>query len=130
MLAMASFLAGLIHGSTRDATLDALAWCRRENVLKLAEFIGLRMSCMGTPTVLLASGSNACGQLANGTIDDSHRFSPCNFVGCLPGRLPPDTCQIFTTTPPPPPHRHVPYHSTHKTDPSWLSFRLSSICKS
>jgi protein ATS1 len=82
---------------TRDATLDALAWCRRENVLKLAEFISLRptrMICMGTPTVLLASGSNARGQLANGTIDDSHRFSPCNFVGCLPGKLPPDTRQI------------------------------------
>jgi protein ATS1 len=49
---------------------------------------------MGAPTVLLASGSNARGQLANGTVDDSHYFSPCNFVGCLPGKLPSDTCRI------------------------------------
>lgn len=38
--------------------------------------------------VLLASGSNARGQLANGTLDDSHAFSPCNFLGCSPGKLP------------------------------------------
>jgi protein ATS1 len=49
---------------------------------------------MSTPTVLLASGSNARGQLANGTTDDSHTFAPCNFLGCLPGDLPPNTRQI------------------------------------
>lgn len=43
---------------------------------------------MNTSTVLLASGSNARGQLANGSLDDSHTFAPCNFLGCSPGKLP------------------------------------------
>ena len=49
---------------------------------------------MGKPILLLASGSNARGQLANGTADDSHIFAPCNFLGCLSGSLPPNTCRI------------------------------------
>ena len=117
---------------TKDATLDLLAWCRRENILKLAEFIVCALATwmifMGTPTVLLASGSNAHRQLANSTIDDSHRFCPCNFVGCLSGRLPPDTRQIVTTTQPPPApptcpgmtHHHpiATCHTTAHTKPS------------
>ncbi|KAJ7146359.1 regulator of chromosome condensation 1/beta-lactamase-inhibitor protein II [Mycena epipterygia] len=38
--------------------------------------------------MLFAAGSNAHGQLSNGSMDDSHLFSPCSFAGCLPGALP------------------------------------------
>jgi protein ATS1 len=38
--------------------------------------------------VLLASGSNSHGQLANGGLNDSYVFTPCSFYGCPPGRIP------------------------------------------
>ncbi|KAF7337806.1 Secretion-regulating guanine nucleotide exchange factor [Mycena sanguinolenta] len=38
--------------------------------------------------MLLSAGSNAHGQLANGSLDDSHFFPPCCFSGCAPGTLP------------------------------------------
>ncbi|KAJ7292682.1 regulator of chromosome condensation 1/beta-lactamase-inhibitor protein II [Mycena rebaudengoi] len=38
--------------------------------------------------MLLSAGSNARGQLSNGSLDDSHSFSSCSFSGCLPGTLP------------------------------------------
>lgn len=44
--------------------------------------------------VLLASGSNAHGQLANGTLQDSHTFSRCSFSGYPPGVLPPTASRI------------------------------------
>lgn len=40
---------------------------------------------------LFASGSNACGQLATGDREDSHRFAPCLFYGISRGQLPTDT---------------------------------------
>lgn len=42
-----------------------------------------------TPTRLLAAGSNARGQLASGSDDDSHTFQECHFTGCTEGALPP-----------------------------------------
>jgi protein ATS1 len=45
-----------------------------------------------TPSLcLLAAGSNARGQLANGSEDDSHTFQECHFTGCVRGALPPGT---------------------------------------
>ncbi|KAJ7075336.1 regulator of chromosome condensation 1/beta-lactamase-inhibitor protein II [Mycena belliarum] len=38
--------------------------------------------------MLWSAGSNGHGQLANGSLIDSHIFSPCSFLGCLPGTLP------------------------------------------
>ncbi|KAF7330149.1 Secretion-regulating guanine nucleotide exchange factor [Mycena sanguinolenta] len=38
--------------------------------------------------MLLSAGSNAHGQLANGSLDDSHFFAPCCFSGCASGTLP------------------------------------------
>jgi protein ATS1 len=40
--------------------------------------------------VLLSSGSNARGQLANGNLEDSHTFTPSNFAGFTISQLPPD----------------------------------------
>ncbi|KAF7330135.1 Secretion-regulating guanine nucleotide exchange factor [Mycena sanguinolenta] len=37
--------------------------------------------------MLLSAGSNAHGQLANGSLDDSHFFPPCCFSGCAPETL-------------------------------------------
>ena len=37
---------------------------------------------------LFSAGSNARGQLAIGSLDDAHLFTPCNFVGMSPGLLP------------------------------------------
>jgi protein ATS1 len=42
-------------------------------------------------SALLSSGSNAHGQLSNGSQDDSHEFHPCSFYGCPPKVLPPQT---------------------------------------
>ncbi|KAG2341958.1 RCC1/BLIP-II [Suillus weaverae] len=44
---------------------------------------------------LLAAGSNARGQLANGSDDDSHTFKECRFIGCTEGMLPPNTLGIL-----------------------------------
>ncbi|KAG2076616.1 RCC1/BLIP-II [Suillus decipiens] len=44
---------------------------------------------------LLAAGSNARGQLANGSDDDSHTFKECRFMGCIEGTLPPNTLGIL-----------------------------------
>lgn len=44
---------------------------------------------------LLAAGSNACGQLATGSLDDAHRFTPCVFGDLPPGVLPPNTQSIL-----------------------------------
>ncbi|KAJ7082519.1 regulator of chromosome condensation 1/beta-lactamase-inhibitor protein II [Mycena crocata] len=38
--------------------------------------------------MLFSAGSNAHGQLANSSCEDSHLFSPCSFSGCLLGGLP------------------------------------------
>lgn len=43
---------------------------------------------------LLSSGSNAYGQLSNGSRDDSHQFHPSSFYGCPPGLLPPQAHRI------------------------------------
>jgi protein ATS1 len=45
-------------------------------------------------SILLSSGSNAHGQLSNGSQDDSHEFHPCSFYGCPPGELPPQTRRV------------------------------------
>ena len=45
-------------------------------------------------SALLSSGSNAHGQLSNGSQDDSHEFRPCSFYRCLPGELPPQTRRV------------------------------------
>ena len=45
--------------------------------------------------ILLAAGSNACGQLGTGSLDDAYRFTPCVFGDSLPGTLPPDTQSII-----------------------------------
>ena len=45
-------------------------------------------------SALLSSGSNAHGQLSNGSLDDSHEFHPCSFYGCPPGELPPRTRRV------------------------------------
>lgn len=44
---------------------------------------------------LLAAGSNARGQLAIGSDDDSHTFKECRFVNCIEGTLPPNTLGIL-----------------------------------
>ena len=44
---------------------------------------------------LLAAGSNACGQLATGSLDDAHEFTPCLFADSPPGVLPPGTQSIL-----------------------------------
>ena len=44
---------------------------------------------------LLAAGSNACGQLATGSLDDAHHFTPCIFGDLPPGVLPPNTQSIL-----------------------------------
>ncbi|KAG1886213.1 regulator of chromosome condensation 1/beta-lactamase-inhibitor protein II [Suillus subluteus] len=44
---------------------------------------------------LLAAGSNARGQLANGSDDDSHTFKECRFINCIEGILPPNTLGIL-----------------------------------
>ncbi|KAH9830404.1 regulator of chromosome condensation 1/beta-lactamase-inhibitor protein II [Rhodofomes roseus] len=43
---------------------------------------------------LLASGSNAQGQLATGDAEDAHILTPCLFDGCSPGQLPEGTTAI------------------------------------
>lgn len=45
--------------------------------------------------VLLSSGSNAHGQLSNGSLEDSYKFIPCSFSGCPPGILPPGTRRVI-----------------------------------
>ncbi|KAF9650295.1 RCC1/BLIP-II [Thelephora ganbajun] len=47
------------------------------------------------PLTLLAAGSNACGQLAIGSLDDAHHFTPCVFGDSPPGALPPNTQSIL-----------------------------------
>ncbi|TFK60818.1 RCC1/BLIP-II [Pluteus cervinus] len=47
----------------------------------------------GTLT-LISAGSNAQGQLANGSIEDSHTLQPCTFHGHPPGALPTGTRSI------------------------------------
>ena len=44
---------------------------------------------------LLSSGSNAHGQLGNGSLEDAHTFHPCHFLGCEPGELPPGASKIL-----------------------------------
>ncbi|KAG1758435.1 regulator of chromosome condensation 1/beta-lactamase-inhibitor protein II [Suillus occidentalis] len=44
---------------------------------------------------LLAAGSNARGQLAIGSDDDSHTFKQCRFVNCMEGTLPPNALGIL-----------------------------------
>lgn len=44
---------------------------------------------------LLAAGSNACGQLATGSLDDAHHFTPCVFGDSPPGVLPQNTQSIL-----------------------------------
>ena len=44
---------------------------------------------------LLAAGSNACGQLATGSLDDARHFTPCIFGDSPPGVLPQDTQAIL-----------------------------------
>ncbi|KAG1747589.1 regulator of chromosome condensation 1/beta-lactamase-inhibitor protein II [Suillus lakei] len=44
---------------------------------------------------LLAAGSNARGQLADGSDDDSHTFRDCRFRSCTERALPPDTFGIL-----------------------------------
>jgi len=44
--------------------------------------------------VLLSCGSNAQGQLGNGSLDDSHAFQRCSFEGFSPANLPNGTTQI------------------------------------
>ncbi|KAG1813934.1 regulator of chromosome condensation 1/beta-lactamase-inhibitor protein II [Suillus subaureus] len=44
---------------------------------------------------LLAAGSNARGQLANGSDDDSHTFKECRFISCIEGTLPPGALGIL-----------------------------------
>lgn len=45
-------------------------------------------------STLLSSGSNAHGQLSNGSLDDAHEFNPCHFYGCPLGELPPQTRRV------------------------------------
>ncbi|RDB28740.1 Secretion-regulating guanine nucleotide exchange factor [Hypsizygus marmoreus] len=45
-------------------------------------------------SILLSSGSNAHGQLSNGTVDDSHEFLPCSFYSFPPGTMPPQTRRV------------------------------------
>ncbi|KAG6334285.1 hypothetical protein ID866_4800 [Astraeus odoratus] len=45
------------------------------------------------PTVLLAAGSNARGQLGIGSTNDAHTFTPCRFAG-YGFQLPPNTTRI------------------------------------
>ncbi|TFK42166.1 regulator of chromosome condensation 1/beta-lactamase-inhibitor protein II [Crucibulum laeve] len=44
---------------------------------------------------LYSSGSNAHGQLANGSLDDSYDFQPCSFSGCALGSLPANTRNLL-----------------------------------
>ncbi|KAG6811462.1 hypothetical protein H0H92_007285 [Tricholoma furcatifolium] len=44
---------------------------------------------------LLSSGSNAHGQLANGTSEDSHEFQPCIFSGCASNNIPADIYRVL-----------------------------------
>jgi len=44
--------------------------------------------------LLLSSGSNARGQLGNGSTDDSHFFQKCSFDGCPPFHLPTQTTRV------------------------------------
>lgn len=45
---------------------------------------------------LLSAGSNARGQLGNGSTDDSHSFQRCSFLGCCPGLLPTGTLRLIS----------------------------------
>ena len=44
---------------------------------------------------LLSAGSNACGQLATGSLDDAHHFTPCVFGDSPPGVFPSNTQSIL-----------------------------------
>ncbi|KAK2461399.1 hypothetical protein APHAL10511_005862 [Amanita phalloides] len=47
---------------------------------------------------LLSAGSNARGQLGNGSTDDSHTFQRCSFFGCDPGNLPKGTSRVISVS--------------------------------
>jgi len=47
---------------------------------------------------LLSAGSNARGQLSNGSTDDSHQFQKCIFQGYPSRTLPPQTCNVIHIT--------------------------------
>ncbi|KAK2466930.1 hypothetical protein APHAL10511_001188 [Amanita phalloides] len=47
---------------------------------------------------LLSAGSNARGQLGNGSTDDSHTFQPCSFFGCDSGNLPEGTSRVISVS--------------------------------
>ena len=47
---------------------------------------------------LLSAGSNARGQLGNGSADDSHSFQQCFFLGCRPGILPTGTVHLISVS--------------------------------
>ena len=47
---------------------------------------------------LLSAGSNARGQLGNGSTDDSHSFQHCLFLGCRPGILPTGTVHLISVS--------------------------------
>lgn len=50
---------------------------------------------MSSKFSLLSSGSNAQGQLGNGSLEDSHTFHPCVFADSPPGSLPHGTSRII-----------------------------------
>ena len=47
------------------------------------------------PHTLLSAGSNAQGQLATGDTEDAYSFTPCSFLDCQPGALPPGTTRVL-----------------------------------
>ncbi|KAF9469649.1 regulator of chromosome condensation 1/beta-lactamase-inhibitor protein II [Collybia nuda] len=53
---------------------------------------------MPLTSLLLSSGSNAHGQLSNGTSEDVHKFAPCSFLGYPTGTLPPGTRRVVHIT--------------------------------
>ncbi|KJA14927.1 hypothetical protein HYPSUDRAFT_92131 [Hypholoma sublateritium FD-334 SS-4] len=50
---------------------------------------------MSSKNCLLSSGSNAQGQLGNGSLEDSHTFCPCAFTHSPPGSLPNGTSRVI-----------------------------------
>lgn len=47
---------------------------------------------------LFSAGSNARGQLGNGSTDDSHSFQFCSFFGCPPGILPAGSVRVISVS--------------------------------
>jgi len=47
---------------------------------------------------LFSAGSNARGQLGNGSTDDSHSFQLCSFFGCPPGTLPTGSVRVISVS--------------------------------